>query len=846
MLLASFSGKSQTMKQEITPADFDKWGTLSGETIAPDGKWVSYRMRYENGRDTLFLLKVKNKQKMAFPKAVSVTFAEDGLSAMVRGADNFFSVVNLVTLHERSFANVVNAQYSPDGHILILVKETSDSQLFILMSSGRELFKVDHVDEFAVSANNKVAVIEGSRLKLLNLKGLYQPVEIIKESAKLKGVTWSSSGNSLAVFAQSDDSVKNTKIKYYDCRSATLLEIDTGRTAFDNVNYRITNYSLLVSGDDNIVFFTVKPRLATDDTSKVVEVWDAASPLEYPEQKFYNDPNNMLLRAAWNVGLDTIIKLDNDAFTESTVLPANKYFISASQLTYAPHWKQSSPTDYYITPIGGGKPVRIAEYVNTAAHAISASPSGKYLAWFKDGDYWIYNTETQTARNVTKTLNGCFYNPDHDTADENSGYAVPGFTSDDRYLMIYDKYDIWLIASDGSTAERITNGKEMGIRFRIVSNIYEPHKPNIFEYYRPKLNINEGLIVSAFGDDKSSGYYCYSPKKELSKMVYKKAQCNRLVKASASEKYLYVEQTAEQPPQLMIFDTPGGKPRSIVQTNPHYKNYSTSHAELLSYKNASGEMLQGILRYPSNYEPGKKYPMVVFIYEVLSPRLNEYLNPTHKYRTGFNPANYFTDGYFVLFPDIKYKLGEPGLSAADCVKSAVASVVARDLVEESKIGLWGHSYGGYETSFIITQTSLFAAAVAGAAVTDLTSSYFTMNFNTNRSDGWSIESQQLRIANSPFECPEAYTLNSPIVHAAKITTPLLSWAGKDDQVVNFEQSIELHLALRRLQKPNLLLLYPGEGHILNNPEAQQDLTDRTKDWFDHYLKGKTSTYPNVP
>src|SRR5690606_9677698 len=121
-----------------------------------------------------------------------------------------------------------------------------------------------------------------------------------------------------------------------------------------------------------------------------------------------------------------------------------------------------------------------------------------------------------------------------------------------------------------------------------------------------------------------------------------------------------------------------------------------------------------------------------------------------------SPANYTSDGYFVLMPDIHYTIGNPGGSALDHVESAVRTVLASGMIDSRRVGIIGPSFGGYQTTYIVTKSNLFAAAVIGSGVTDLVRKYFTMNFETGRSNNWRIERQQFRMGLSPLEDMKRY------------------------------------------------------------------------------------------
>jgi dipeptidyl aminopeptidase/acylaminoacyl peptidase len=280
-------------------------------------------------------------------------------------------------------------------------------------------------------------------------------------------------------------------------------------------------------------------------------------------------------------------------------------------------------------------------------------------------------------------------------------------------------------------------------------------------------------------------------------------------------------------------------PTTIHQTNAHFQKWGNRKMDLVSYTSQNGSKLNGVLHYPINHDASKKYPMIVFIYEKLSQRKNQYEIPSYYNGAGFNVANYIYDGYFVLLPDIEYEIGNPGVSAKECVLNAVEQALKEKTIDESRLGIIGHSFGGYQVASIITQTNKFKAAVAGAAVTDPVNLYVQMNWSWNRTQAWRFESQQMRMGTNPFENPELYFANSPLYNAAKINTPVLIWTGKEDYNVDWNQSIYFHMALRRLNKKNKLLLFPAEGHTIHNPENQIQLTLYIKQWFNRYLLNET-------
>jgi dipeptidyl aminopeptidase/acylaminoacyl peptidase len=308
-----------------------------------------------------------------------------------------------------------------------------------------------------------------------------------------------------------------------------------------------------------------------------------------------------------------------------------------------------------------------------------------------------------------------------------------------------------------------------------------------------------------------------------------------MIKGNTASTIAYVEQDFDMPPAIMI--SSGAHTTKAFQSNPHHYNYPWGKSELITYRNSKGRQLNAALYYPAGYNPEFKYPMVVSIYDRRANLVHNYASPSMENSDGFNAANLTSSGYFVLMPDIAYEIGSPGYSATDCVVSLVKEVLAKGQVDPARIGLIGHSYGGYETDFIITQTDIFAAAVAGAAITDLQSSYLYASWNYKKPNFWHYEYNQLRMGGSIFNNYLGFISNSPTYHAEKVKTPLLSWTGQNDMQVHYYQSIEFYLALRRLGKEHIMLIYPGQGHALADHTAQVDLTEKIEAWFGYHLKG---------
>lgn len=350
--------------------------------------------------------------------------------------------------------------------------------------------------------------------------------------------------------------------------------------------------------------------------------------------------------------------------------------------------------------------------------------------------------------------------------------------------------------------------------------------------------MDEDLIFESRNiKDHSTGYHSLNFKAGEKLIVHGSKKFEQLLQ-SKNHCFAYTSQTYNNPPQLE-FKKNGTNQSILFKSNLHQKEYFYGKSEIVYYRDSAGEMVKSAMIYPAGFNPSKKYPMIVYIYENMSGLVNNYQNPSLQSTIGFNISNYSINGYFVLLPDIIYKKGNPGISALESVKSAVNAVLEKGFVDRKRIGLYGHSFGGYEANFIISQTGLFSAAASGAGISNIIGYYFNISRNgIAQSEMWRFESQQYRIGNSLFEKKENYLKNNPLLNADKINTPLLLWSGKEDRVVPYTQSVAYYLALRKLKKPSVMLIYPTEDHNLKKASNQEDLSRRIMEWFDYFLKGK--------
>ncbi|MFT6242223.1 MAG: dipeptidyl aminopeptidase/acylaminoacyl peptidase [Akkermansiaceae bacterium] len=573
-------------------------------------------------------------------------------------------------------------------------------------------------------------------------------------------------------------------------------------------------------------------REAIQDKSNV-EVWHTKDTDIMPLQKRLGGAQkNPKRRAVWWPEKGTFIQLTTD-LTEQVIV--NRDGKRALGFDKTPHDKTAmfGPRlqDAYAINTTTGKRKLILKGVK---YTLSTSPNGRYLIYLRKGQIWSHDLKSGKQRNLSKNLKTNFTNQEDDTlAVEKRPYGPGTWLTDSSGVLLYDRFDIWLIAPDGSSAKKLTNGNDEMIRHRLSLASFS-------EKDEGSINPKKPLYIALYGErNKKSGYAklpAIATPGKLQPLLWDDKFIMSLARARDANVFLHTKESAKDSPDLFVSGPDLAKAKQISKTNPFQKKFRWGHSELIDFKNDHGVELQGALHYPANYKPGKKYPMIVYIYEERSQDLHRYHVPSEKHP--YNPAVYSAEGYFVFQPDIVYRPQEPGISALECVVPAVKEVIKTGMIDEKKVGLVGHSWGAYQTAFIVTRSDVFAAGVAGAPLTNMMSMSVSVYWNSGQTNAAIFTQSQGRM-NKPFwRDVDTYVRNSPIHGLDSLNTPLLIAFGDKDGAVDWGQGVQMYNAARWAGKDNMVMLvYPGENHGLRKPENMVDYHYRVLEWFDTHVKG---------
>lgn len=830
-------------KRLLQLEEFGQWSELGETRISNDGKWACVYLWTENGPDTLKVLSTFGKEGHSFPNSRNGAFSDD--SKWFAFASDLKGVgiidINLGTVRYKPKGQ--SFKFSNDGKFMaIYIKpEKSDlkENLFIYDFEKKDSLILTDVSEYRFSpVSNEMLYVSNENtilsLTLLNLNNLKKTV--ISTAAKnYKYLMWNESENSF-FFIQNHsllcyvDNKKDLPIAVFHQSQTTNLFQKTKPGIFPP----------FFSKDGKRIFFYMHkdPKLkATTDTFPNVQLWRGTDKWIYPRTKQFGSPADWRMLYVWEPATGKLEQIASPDKPQVVITANSDYALRYNILDYEPEYLQFPRVDIYLKNLNTGEERLLIKKQQTGIGYVQLSPSGNQICFFNGQDWINYSLHSGVFTNLTSEINASFFNKDSDTPEPPAPHGMVGWTTEDGGVVVYDKFDLWYISIDGKKHKRLTKGRESKTVYRVYTNLTSAFPHSRFPQFNGnEINLAKDIMLFVKRKNKSAGYQILKANGEIEDFAISLSKTSELQKATDSETYIFIRETGETPKQVFVKNDSHKVEKVFYQNNPHYKNFKSGKRELISFSSGDWKNLNGILYYPDDYKPDIKYPMITKIYEIQSPKFYEYLIPTLYSRDGYNIRNLTASGYFVFEPDIRYRIGDPGLSALECVTSAVAKILERGEVDIDRIGLIGHSYGGFETAFIIGQTNIFKVAIAGAPVTNMLSYYLSINSDEEIPQIWRVENQQFRMGKSYFDDPAGYCRNSPIKYVKNINTPLMIWAGDQDRNINWLQSVEMYLALRRLKKNVTFYLYPGEAHDLNNPKNQKNLSQNILQWFNKYLK----------
>ena len=766
----------------------------------------------EDGKEWFAFQHFKKEDTSRTDKVVSDTSGVRKTKGKPRGSD--MVIMNPVTNKKYCYHHVVSYNHSIQGNAFGFIQESNDT------------IPVSKVSFFDAGKESAVAVFEaqGKVVRLaLDEPGTKMAFLYHHDTSKIVGYD---------MYLWDDKKQKTAKI--IDTLSAGML-IDWGISKHGN---------LWFSEDGTKLFFGTAPELPAEKEDTLLEeekyhvdVWNWQDTLLQPMQKVdLNNEKKRTYLAVYHLKEEKMVQLADELIQDIRTLHKGKgnIVLGFARKPYARimSWEASKNQDIYIIDMLMGKKTLV---LGKKTSAIDISPHGKYVLWYEENDssWYAHNIDEDRLIPLTRNIPVNFYEETYDEPNEPYPYGFAGWSDDDRFVFIYDRYDIWKIdLTEKYNPLNLTNGYGRTSRTQ-----FRYQKIDRDAYYIP---MKEPLLLRGFNEiTKESGFYSSSAllQDNPGELVSGQYSFRSPIKARNADKLIWRRGNFMEYPDLYFSDLSFTGYRRISNTNPQSSRYLWGDARLVHWISFDSDTLDGILYTPHEMDPGKKYPMLVYFYEKMSSGLYNHRIPSPS-RSTINFPYCISNGYIVFVPDIYYKDGYPGQSAYNCVVSGTLSMLDQfSFIDRDHIAIQGQSWGGYQVAYLITRTNIYAAAMAGAPVSNMTSAYGGIRWGSGMSRMWQYEESQSRIGGTLWEKTDLYLENSPLFHAPNINTPVLIMHNDNDGAVPWYQGIEFFVALRRLNKPAWMLVYNHEEHNLTKWPNRVDLSIRMMQFFDHYLKG---------
>lgn len=867
LLILSQQAFSQS-KKPLTLEDYAQWNRVRHASISPDGVWMTYAYVPNEGDGQLHIRKVEGDTLRTAMNGKQVAFSADSkwLAYLVdpskkeaeklrKAKKPVMSDMQLIDLSSNTIHNVKGARsfgFSKSSNYVAIHKYASDtkakhkgSDLILKDLKGNQTLNIGNVSSYAFNETGTLFAYlvdadgdSGNGLYIIDLNN-HRSNALHTGAFTYSQMSWNKSGDQIAVlFGKKEDG--NVE---HDNRLYWASNLTTGADATNNEyspkedpkfpeGMVISEYRGLTWNESGTQLFlgirTQDKEVKKEDMLKAnVDVWHWKDEQVQSRQMIQagRDRRSTYV-SVLNLSEKSFFQLANDDMRNVAFSQTGPWAIGREDIKYRGDVTiPSNYADLYSIDTRSGSKTLITEKVYWS---MGISPNGQWTLFSRDGEVMGYKFQDRKTVNLTVKTGTSFRNEEFDTPVERPSYGVAGWSKDGNWLILNNKYDLWAVSLNTDEAQNVTQGMgdNQEVRFRLIQ----------LDREAKSFDLNKPLVLSAYGQwTKKSGYFQVKMGKKPKALRFEDKMIGGINKAKDADKLIYTEQTFVDFPDYWASDLSFKKTKKMTDANPQQTDYKWGKRVLVDYTDERGHKLQATLALPADYEPGKKYPMIIYFYEKMSQRHHQYSMPTYDDRP--HMSTYASNGYLVLMPDIIYDEGKPGSSALDDVTSAAKEVIKLGYADPERIGLQGHSWGGYESSFIVTQTDMFAAVVTGAPLTNLISMYNVAYKRTGNLNGPILEWSQGRMGVSPWDNMELYRSQSPIHHAEKITTPFLILHGTDDGAVDWLQGLEFYTSARRLGKEVILLSYPGEPHHLRKEENQKDFQIRMKQYFDHHLKG---------
>ena len=836
IIFAVLTTQAQPGKKLLTVNDIVKWNRITDSKISDDGKYVAVKIEPWKGKSVAKLYNSKGEEIFSADSAKTIFFTPDSRYLVLNKAGKKAESLVLYSISKKESTkrdSIVSFRMLPDWGNWIAVKG-KDSVLTILdLSTGMER-KFTGVADFLPAKKGKSVLIKTKNQLVYAQIESNKAIEL-SNAKKTDKMSISADGLNVAWISGGELRLKS------DGTESRQIAVK-GSNSFPN-GWRVSeNGELRFSDDGTKIYFGTAPAERQRDTTVAKDEWPTVQVWNWKEKTQFTiqvidkekDKKKSFL-AVYDIKNDIANQIESPSADQSLMLDKGNsdYAVNISNDKYKLEemWEGRTKYDVYLVNTLLGRSTPVIAGLNGE---VRASPKGRFLYWYSlpDSSWFAFSVSKLKEYRVSSPAVIKASDEENDVPEWPSSYQIAGWNEEETALYIYDRYDIWRVSPEGVFApERITrNGRETHITYRVLK----------LDEKKEYIDEKNTLLLSSFNEiSRESGFCILNPirKEEPKQLLSGPFMYGNVQKAASGTEVMYTKESFELFPDLWLSDMSFRKPVKITNSNPQQSDFNWGTAELIKWTTLDGKVVEGVIYKPADFDPNRKYPMIVNFYEKNSSTLYSYRTP-EAHRSTIDYHMYTSNGYVVFNPDIYYKEGYPGESAYNCIMPGISAILNMGFVDKAKIGAQGHSWGGYQVAYLATRTSLFAAIESGAPVVNMFSAYGGIRWGTGHNRSFQYEHEQSRIGKTPWESPLRYIENSPIFSMDKVTTPILIMANDKDGHVPWYQGIEYFTSLKRLQKPVWLLNYSGEVHWPQKMENKIDFQKRMMQFFNHYLKGE--------
>lgn len=856
---------AQNASKSLTIDDLITWQRITDREISDNGKWVACKMEPWEGDATVYLYAAQGQEAATFSPADQFAFSASSNYLVVTQTPGKSTVDSLKILKTKEDKMPMNSlviysvagkketidslktfKLADEADWIAYQRGRKDSTLYVRSLDGSKTFQFPTVTDFQFAKKSGMlyytSVAEG-KAGIFTLNPEKGSTALIKEGKGLfKQTTFDEKGERLAFLycADKDSSYKALSL-WLSEHNAPAKEIAArGNKAFPAEWVINENGTLQFSKSASRLFFGTSPEPRQKDTTQLaenrpnVQVWSWDEPVQYTVQNYNKEKDlKKSYLAVYNLGNGSIFQLANEELPNIQLGnegDAPLALLSTSRpYSLSSMWEARTRSDYYTVSLDNGERKQIAQ---ADYGRFRLSPQGKYAYWYGETDSCWYTIALAEGKRYRLTTPESFpaWNEENDVPDYPYAHGAAGWTANDQNLLIYDRYDIWKFDPTAATApiNLTVNGRKEKLSYRLEQLDKEAR---FIDLSKPQLlkGFNETMKGYGFYNARLSAP---AAPKTLLAGNYMLRSIN---KAKNTDDVIYTMETFQQYPDIHHSTLAFKKSVQLTHGDKQQEGFIWGTAELVSWISLDGRPLEGVVYKPANFDPDKKYPMMVNFYERNSETLYNYRMP-EPHRSTIDYHLYNSNEYIIFNPDIRYVDGYPGESCYNCLMPGVAMMIAKGYIDEKAIGAQGHSWGGYQVAYLATRTDLFSAIESGAPVVNMFSAYGGIRWGSGMARSFQYEHTQSRLGATPWSSPLRYLENSPLFTMDKVQTPILIMHNDTDGHVPWYQGIEYFVAMKRLGKPCWLLNYTGEPHWPTKIANRVDFQRRMFQFFNHYLK----------